>query len=67
MLCPFHYFGITDLEIEGESDDLNKFRQLTADKRVEYIIRQAEYYGYSGNRVKGLIFCSGKDEAKELT
>lgn len=67
MLCPFHYFGITDLEIEGESDDLNKFRQLTADKRVEYIIRQAEYYGYSGNRVKGLIFCSGKDEAKELS
>ena len=67
MLCPFHYFGITDLEIEGDSDDLNKFRQLTADKRVEYIIRQAEYYGYSGNRVKGLIFCSGKDEAKELS
>ena len=67
LLCPFHYFGITDLEIDGESDDLNRFRQLTADKRVEYIIRQAEYYGYSGNRVKGLIFCSGKDEAKELS
>lgn len=67
LLCPFHYFGITDLEIDGESDDLNRFRQLTADKRVEYIIRQAEYYGYSGNRVKGLIFCSSKDEAKELS
>ncbi len=67
MLCPFHYFGITDLEIEGESDDLNRFRQLTADKRVEYIIRQAEYYGYSGNRVKGLIFCSTKKEAEELS
>lgn len=67
MLCPFHYFGITDLEIDGESDDLYKFRQLTADKRVEYIISQAEYYGYSGNRVKGLIFCSRKDEAKELS
>ena len=67
LLCPFHYFGITDLEIDGESDDLNRFRQLTADKRVEYIIRQAEYYGYSGNRVKGLIFCSSTDEAKELS
>ena len=67
MLCPFHYFGITDLQIEGESDDLNRFRQLTADKRVEYIIRQAEYYGYSGNRVKGLIFCSTKKEAEELS
>lgn len=67
MLCPFHYFGITDLEIEGESDDINRFRQLTADKRVEYIISQAEYYGYSGNRVKGLIFCSTKKEAEELS
>ena len=67
LLCPFHYFGITDLEIEGESEDLNRFRQLTSDKRVEYIIKQAEYYGYSGNRVKGLIFCSTKKEAEELS
>lgn len=67
LLCPFHYFGITDLEIDGESDDLNRFRQLTADKRVEYIIKQAEYYGHSGNRVKGLIFCSTKKEAEELS
>lgn len=67
LLCPFHYFGITDLEIDGESDELNRFRQLTADKRVEYIIKQAEYYGYSGNRVKGLIFCSTKKEAEELS
>lgn len=67
LLCPFHYFGITDLEIEGESDDLNRFRQLTAEKRVEYIIQQAEYYGYSGNRVKGLIFCSTKKEAEVLS
>lgn len=67
LLCPFHYFGITDLEIDGESDDLTLFRQLTADKRVEYIINQAEYYGYSGNRVKGLIFCSTKKEAAELS
>ena len=67
MLCPFHYFGLTDLEIEGESDDLSKFRQLTSNERVRYIIERAEYYGYSGSRVKGLIFCSRKDEAKELS
>lgn len=67
LLCPFHYFGITDLEINGEADDLDRFRQLTADKRVEYIIKQAEYYGYSGDRVKGLIFCSTKKEAVELS
>ncbi|MGM9747400.1 MAG: DUF3427 domain-containing protein [Candidatus Cryptobacteroides sp.] len=67
LLCPFHYFGITDLEIDGEADELSLFRQLTADKRVDYIIKQAEYYGYSGNRVKGLIFCSTKKEAAELS
>ena len=68
MLCPFHYFGITDLEIEGEDNtDLSRFRHLTSDKRVRYILERAEYYGFSGNRVKGLIFCSRKDEAKELS
>lgn len=68
MLCPFHYFGITDLEIEGENNsDLKRFRHLTSDKRVKYIIERAEYYGFSGDRVKGLIFCSRKEEAKELS
>ena len=68
MLCPFHYFGITDLEIEGEDNsDLSRFRHLTSDKRVKYILERAEYYGFSGERVKGLVFCSRKDEAKELS
>ena len=68
MLCPFHYFGITDLEVDGEEiDDLSRFRLLTSDKRVKYILQQAEYYGYSGDRVKGLVFCSRKEEAKELS
>ncbi|MBO4783841.1 MAG: DEAD/DEAH box helicase [Lachnospiraceae bacterium] len=68
MLCPFHYFGITDLEIEGEDkSELKRFRFLTSDKRVDYILSRAEYYGYSGERVKGLVFCSRKEEAKELS
>ena len=68
MLCPFHYFGITDLEIEGQDNsDLSRFRHLTSDKRVKYILERAEYYGFSGDRVKGLVFCSRKDEAKELS
>jgi len=67
LLCPFHYFGITDLEIDGNSDDVTKFRQLTADKRVDYIIHNAEYFGHCGERVKGLVFCSRKEEAEELS
>ena len=57
LLCPFHYFGITDLEINGEVfDDNAGVKNL-----------KANYYGFSGDRVKGLIFCSRKDEAKELS
>lgn len=71
LLCPFHYFGITDLEINGEVFDDNSgvrnFSNLICDSRVDYIVTQAEYYGYSGNRVKGLVFCSRKEEAKELS
>lgn len=71
LLCPFHYFGITDLEIDGEvfedTRGLKNFTKLLSDERVEYIIEQIKYYGFSGDRVKGLIFCSRKEEGKELS
>ena len=35
-----------------------EFNQLTSDERVRHVIEQSEYYGYSGDRVRGLIFCS---------
>lgn len=65
LLCPFHYFGITDLRFDGNIvDDKTDFNLLTADIRVDYVINRAEYYGFSGDRVKGLVFCSSKKEAK---
>lgn len=71
LLCPFHYFGITDLEIDGQVFDDNSgvrnFANLVSDDRVDYVIEKAEYFGHSGDRVKGLIFCSRKDEARELS
>lgn len=71
LLCPFHYFGITDIEIDGETIDekteLRNFSHLISDIRVHYILKQSNYFGYSGDRVKGLIFCSGKKEAQELS
>ena len=72
LLCPFHYFGITDLSLisdEGRSkeEQLKNFRYLTSDERVKYVMEQAAYFGYSGNRVKGLIFCSRIEEAQELS
>lgn len=46
---------------------MENFRYLTSEERVENVMKQAEYFGYSGDRVKGLIFCSRIDEAKELS
>lgn len=72
LLCPFHYFGITDLEViadAGKSSEqkIENFRYLTSDERVLNVMKQAEFFGHSGDRVKGLIFCSRIDEAKELS
>lgn len=72
LLCPFHYFGITDLAMisdEGNSkeEQLENFRYLTSDERVKYVMDQAAYFGHCGERVKGLIFCSRIEEAKELS
>lgn len=96
LLCPFHYFGITDLQVgedagnvledigqtdvearqiaerPGQSDEkstmpLREFNHLTSDARVDYILEKAEYYGHSGDRVKGLMFVSRRDVGEELS
>lgn len=59
MICPFHYFGITDRAKD--------FAQMVSDERVHHILYEADFYGYSGDRVKGLVFCSRNDEAAELS
>lgn len=68
MLCPFHYFGISELTIDGEViDEKTDFNHLVALERVQNIIQQIKYYGYHGERVKGLVFCSRNDEAQKLS
>lgn len=66
LLCPFHYFGLTDLSIINDDKDRD-FSVLTCDERVRHIVEQANYYGYSGDRVKGLIFCSSIKESEALS
>ena len=68
LLCPFHYFGIADIKVNGEPlQEEADFNDLTTEERVERIIEQSEYYGFSGDRVKGLIFCSHVNEARILS
>lgn len=67
ILCPFHYFGVTDYIYNGvESDDLTTLKDLTSDERINHIIEKTNYYGYSGEELKGLIFVSSTEEAKEI-
>ncbi len=73
LLCPFHYFGISDIsmiddkQIGAKNISERDFNQLTGGERVRHIIEQANYYGYSGDRVKGLIFCSRIEESEKLS
>lgn len=71
FLCPFHYFGITDIVFENEVIDdntnLRDFSKLICDERVNYIIKQIEFFGHSGTTTNGLVFCSSKKEAQILS
>ena len=39
---------------------------LTSEERVKHIIKKIDFYGVSGEKVKGLMFCSSKKEAHDL-
>lgn len=73
LLCPFHYFGISDISMitdeQAKARNISEeyFGRLTGDERVRHVIEQARYYGYSGDRVKELIFCSRNRECEELS
>ena len=73
MLCPFHYFGISDVSLLSEKEISSKklsardFNMLTGKERVKHIIEKANYFGYSGDKVRGLVFCSRIDESIALS
>ncbi|MGC2941638.1 MULTISPECIES: DUF3427 domain-containing protein [unclassified Brevibacterium] len=68
MLAPFHYYGVTDFEMGGEViSDASQLSTLVAPERVAHLIKAIERYGHVGDPVKGLMFCSRKDEARELS
>lgn len=67
LLVPFHYFGVSDIEIDGKLvDDKTSINNLTVDRRVEYILEKSRFYGYSGDNLHGLIFVSKVEEGEIL-
>lgn len=68
LLCPFIYYGVTDIIIDGELIDENSdFSTLVSEERIRHILDKVNYYGYDGEKVRGLIFCSSRKEAVELS
>lgn len=67
MLAPFHYVGVEDYTVGNQIiTETSKLKDLVAEKRVEYVLKQLDYYGYCGEQAKGLVFCSRQEEAREL-
>lgn len=68
ILSPFHYFGVTDLTINGqEVEEKSDFNLLTSNERVTRIIEQSHFYSCDDGKIRGLVFCSKVEEAKALS
>ena len=68
LLCPFHYYGLSDLTVNGELiDDKSDFSRLVSSERIGHIEKAIKLYKSNDVPVKGLIFCSRVEEAKSLS
>lgn len=68
MLVPFHYYGVTDYVDSGGTtvDETSNLARLVAPERVSYLLQAIKTYGHVGT-TRGLMFCSRRDEAYELS
>lgn len=71
LVIPFHYFGISDIEgidLSGvnpqDIDEITK--RLKVNERVDFIIDKMEFYGYDGEKRKGVGFCASIDHAQYM-
>jgi superfamily II DNA or RNA helicase/HKD family nuclease len=68
LLCPFHYFGISDLTVDGTSlEKLSDFSRLEQEQWVRKIYQTINRYSIGLVRRRGLIFCSRNKEARLLS
>lgn len=68
MIVPFHYYGISDIEINGKLlDDNVTINDLNRIDRVEHILNKLSYFGTDDGIVRGLIFCRKIEECLFLS
>ncbi|RYZ79069.1 MAG: DEAD/DEAH box helicase, partial [Proteobacteria bacterium] len=67
MLVPFHYYGVTEIRVEGrEITEDAAFNLLVAPERVRHIADRARFYGTDCSDVRGLVFCSKNEESAAI-
>ncbi len=68
LLCPFHYFGVSEATINGSIvDDKTFINNLTTNDRVKHIYEKIKLYSMNRDDIHGLIFCSRVEEAAKLS
>ena len=68
LICPFHYFGVTDIDINNKTyDDKTTFTKIEEEQRIDHVIENAEFYGHCEGRLKGLVFCRNLKEAEDYS
>src|SRR5699024_1945522 len=62
ILTSFHYFGVTDFDVDEDSD----IDELSEESRIQNIVNKINYYGHSGETLRGLIFTANIKEAEMI-
>ena len=63
MLVPFHYYGISDIEVNGKLlDETATINELNRLDRVNHIIENINLFGTDDGIKRGLVFCSRQEE-----
>ena len=67
MLVPFSYFGIGKITIDGQDRDFEDFSALGPHEMARQIVEKSRYFGYSGDRLRALVFVSGRGSERKGT
>ncbi|MFM1836440.1 MAG: hypothetical protein RJA04_1128, partial [Bacteroidota bacterium] len=63
LLTPFHYFGISDITVDGQAlEEKADFNLLVSEERIDRIIESIGRYTAELDEIRGLIFCSKVEE-----
>ncbi|CAA6810230.1 MAG: Helicase conserved C-terminal domain-containing protein [uncultured Campylobacterales bacterium] len=66
FVSPFHYYGISDdTDVSGSIKELSS--KLSVHKRVDFIIKKMQFFGYDGDARKALGFCVDISHAKYMS